>query len=169
MSKSKQKTPQGFWLGVVGLCKFMTAIAALALAATILVICADVVLRAAGRPIKGAYDLVRITGALAIACALPLTTAVKGHVAIEYFFQKLNRLGRLVVDSIMRLIMIGALGCATWACIARGSSFLRYRQVMDTIDLPVFWVPWVMAAAFGLTAIVVTFHLIHPGRELIRP
>ena len=47
--------------------------------------------------------------------------------------------------------------------------FLRHRQVTDTIELPIFWVPWLMAAAFGLSAVIVTFHLLHPGREMIRP
>lgn len=158
-----------FWRGVVLLGRVMTATAALALAATILVICVDVALRTAGHPVKGAYDLVRIFGAITIACALPLTTAVKGHVAIEYFFQKLNRTGRLVVDSLMRLIMIGAFALAAWECVGYGNRFLSNRQVTDTIELPIFWLPWLMAAAFGLSAVIVTFHLLHPGREMIRP
>ena len=158
-----------FWRGVVLLCRVLTLAAALSLAATILVICVDVALRAAGHPVKGAYDLVRITGAITIACALPLTTAVKGHVAIEYFFQKLNRTGRIVVDSLMRLVMIGAFSLAAWECVGYGSRFLRHRQVTDTIELPIFWVPWLMAVAFGLTAVIVAFHLLHPGREMIRP
>ena len=45
--------------------------------------CSDVVLRRFGYPIKGAYDIVKTAGALTLATALPYTTAVKGHVAIE--------------------------------------------------------------------------------------
>ena len=50
--------------------------------------------------ITGALDLGKGCGALVIAGALPYTTAVKGHVAIEYFFHKLGRRGRIVVDTL---------------------------------------------------------------------
>ncbi|MDD4102153.1 MAG: TRAP transporter small permease [Kiritimatiellae bacterium] len=168
MSAPDKKKLGWFWGGVVVFCHVMTGLACLGIAVSILVVCADVVLRVAGHPVKGAYDIVRITGAITIACALPLTTAVKGHVAIEYFFRKLNRVSRLVVDSLMRMVMICCLILASYECVGYGTRFLRNRQVTDTIEIPIFWVPWLMAAAFFLTAVIVVFHLVYPGREIIR-
>jgi TRAP-type C4-dicarboxylate transport system permease small subunit len=133
------------------------------------VICVDVALRVAGYPVKGAYDIVRVAGAVTVAGALPITTAMKGHVAIEYFFQKLSRPWRVAVDSVMRAVMIGAFVLAAVECAGYGLRFLRAGQVTDTIQLPVFWVPWLMAVAFGITALVVVFQLLHPGRELVKP
>lgn len=156
------------WRAVAILCQGMTAISGTSLAAAILVVCLDVVMRTCGHPLKGVYDLVRIAGAIMAACALPYTTAVKGHVAVEYFFLKLNRSGRFWVDATMRLVMIAALLCAAWACVGYGQSFLRGNQVSDTIELPIFWVPWLMAVAFTVSALVVLFHLLHPGEELMR-
>jgi TRAP-type C4-dicarboxylate transport system permease small subunit len=147
----------------------MTLISCAGLAAMILLTCVDVVLRTCGYPMKGAYDVVRICGAVTIACALPLTTAMKGHVAIEYFFQKLNQTGRLIVDSLMRLIMIAVFLLAAYECVGYGQRFLRNSEVTSTIELPLFWVPWLMAAAFVVTALVVVFHLIYPGREMLKP
>lgn len=146
----------------------MTLISCLALAASILIVCADVLMRTVGHPFQGTYDIVRITSALTISCALPLTTAVKGHVAIEYFFQKLNRTGRRIVDSLMRILMITGFLFAAIACINHGNRFLQSNQVTDTIELPMFWIPWLMAGAFMLTVIVVCYHLLNPGKELIR-
>ncbi len=157
-----------FWRLIVWLCRGATLIACLGLGASVVIVCTDVLLRTLGHPFQGAYDLLRITSALTIACALPLTTAVKGHVAIEYFFRKLNRTGRLVVDSIMRLVMIGGFLVAGWAFMLQGNGFRQNRQVTDTIEIPIFWVSWVMAAACVLTAVVVGFHLLHPRKELIR-
>ncbi len=168
MQKPVRKPLGPFWGSVVGLGRAMTVISCACLAAMIAVICGDVVLRLAGHPVKGAYDIVRIAGALTIACSLPLTTALKGHVAIEYFFQKLNRTGRIVVDSLMRLLAIAAFSLAACECVGYGSRFLRNGEVTGTIELPVFWVPWVMAVAFGVTALVVVFHLVYPGREMIK-
>lgn len=168
MQKPVRKPLGPFWSSVVGLGRAMTVISCAGLVAMIALICGDVVLRLAGHPVKGAYDLVRVAGALTIACSLPLTTALKGHVAIEYFFQKLNRTGRIVVDSLMRLLAIAAFALAAFECVGYGLRFLRNGEVTGTIELPVFWVPWVMAAAFGVTALVVVFHLVYPGREMVK-
>lgn len=163
------KKPLGlFWHSVVWLVWGMTFFSGAALAAMILIICGDVIVRTAGHPVKGAYDIVRVAGALTIACSLPLTTAMKGHVAIEYFFQKLNQAGRIAVDSVMRLVMIAVFLFAAYECVGYGNRFLRNGEVTSTIELPVFWVPWVMAAAFGVTALVVVFHLVYPGREMVK-
>jgi TRAP-type C4-dicarboxylate transport system permease small subunit len=164
------KKPLGpFWRSVAWLVWGMTCLSGAGLAAMILLTCGDVFLRTAGHPVKGAYDLVRVAGAVTIACSLPLTTAMKGHVAIEYFFQKLGRQGRLAVDSLMRLITIAVFLFAAYECVGYGVRFLRNGEVTSTIELPVFWVPWVMAAAFGVTALAVVFHLLYPGRELVKP
>ena len=151
------------WLG-----RGMTAISCVGLATMMVVICADVALRTAGHPLAGVYDIVRVAGSITIACALPLTTAMKGHVAIEYFFRKLNPGWRVAVDSVMRVLMIGAFSLAAYECVGYGFRFLRNGQVTDTIQIPLFWVPWLMAVSFAETALVVVFHLVYPGREMVR-
>ena len=157
-----------FWRAVVWVGRVMTAVSVLGLLAMMLVTCLDVILRVCGVPVKGAYDVVRVAGAITIACALPVTTAMKGHVAIEYFFQRLNRRWRIVVDSLMRLLMIGGFLLAAVESVGYGVRFLKSGQVTDTIEMPIFWVPWLMAVSFAVTALVVVFHLLYPGRELVR-
>ena len=168
MQKPVRKPLGPFWNAVVWLGRGMTFVSCLGLAAMIVVICCDVTLRIIGHPVKGAYDVVRVAGAITIACSLPITTAMKGHVAIEYFFQKLNRTGRVVVDSLMRLIVIGAFLLAAYECVGYGMRFLRNSEVTSTIEMPIFWVPWLMAASFVVTALVVVFHLVYPGREMVK-
>lgn len=155
-----------FWRGVLRCSQVMAFVAFLSLLAIVLLVCGDVLLRALGMPVKGAYDWVRVLGVLSVSCALPLTTAMKGHVAIEYFFQRLNRVGRIVVDTLMRLLMIAGFSLAAVECVRRGFRFLRSSEVTQTIQLPIFWVPWVMAVAFAITVFVVSFHLFHPGKDL---
>lgn len=158
-----------FWQAALTASEWMAYAAFLAMLAMMAIICGDILLRAFGHPVKGSYDLARVTFVLAVSCALPLTTATKGHVAIEYFFQRLPRRGRLVVDTLMRLIMLFGFSLATFECVRRGFRFLKNGEVTQTIGVPVFWVPWVMAIAFSLTALVVLYHLLHPGRDLARP
>ena len=158
-----------FWGGVVALVRASAVMAGVALAAMALLTCADIAARKAGFAFAGAVDLARILAAVAVAGALPVTTAAKGHVAIEYFFGKLGPRTRLAVDSLMRALMIAALGCAAWALVVRGERCRAAGEVTDTLKIPFFWVPWLLAASCALTALVVLFHLAKPGREMVEP
>lgn len=155
-----------FWSGVVILVRIMTILSCLSLAVMALISCGDIILRVLHLSVKGAYDLVRLFGAVTVACAIPMTTAIKGHVAIEYFFHKLNYRGRVIIDSLMRTIIFIGFSAAAWSSFNYGLRFLKNGEVTNTIEVPVFWVMWLMSLAFIVTALVVLFHLIYPGREL---
>lgn len=133
------------------------------------VVCFDVIGRRMGSPFKGSYDLVQILGAITIACALPYTTAVKGHVAIEYFFLKLNRTGRIVVDTFARLVSIALFGFFSYESFLFGQSLKANNRVSSTVQIPLFWVPWVIAFCCLVVALVVVHHLVRPGKEMIKP
>lgn len=140
-----------------------------AVLAMMVLICADVAARAFGRPVTGSYDVVQMLGLVAIAGALPYTTAVKGHVAVEYFFNKLPRAGRTLVDSLMRLLMI-----ALFALLSEQSVHYAWRlqasgEVSATLQWPVFWMPLVVAFCSGASALVVLHNLFHPGKVMIKP
>ena len=157
-----------FWGGVAWLVFAHATLACLALFVMALLTCADVVARKAGLAFTGAYDVVRILSVLALAGALPVTTAAKGHVAIEYFFNMLGPRSRLGVDSLMRALMIAALGCAAWALVLCGNRVLASGEVTATLQLPFFWTYWVLAASCVLTSLVVLFHLVKPGKVLVK-
>lgn len=134
-----------------------------------LVTVADIVGRQFGLPVKGAYDLVRILGAMAMLGALPLTKAVKGHIAIEYFFQKLARPGRAAVDTVLRLLLLALWVALAYEFVRQGELFRESGELTATLHLPMFWVLWVASAASAATACVTLWHLLHPGRSMMRP
>lgn len=142
------------WMGLV----FMMSVTA-----------ADVVLRVFGVSLTGAYDLVEMAAMVTIAAALPYTTAIKGHVAIEYFFHKLGRRGRVVVDSIMRLMVMGLFSLLAWGSVGYGNSLRAKGEVSMTLQAPVFWLPYVLAFSCALVVLITLYHLVHPGREMIKP
>lgn len=129
-----------------------------------LVTCADIIMRAAGHPLKGSYDIVRVLSLITLSCALPYTTAVKGHVAVEYFFNKLPLRTRLVVDSIMRIMVIGLFILLTSQGIKYGQSLRASGEVMLTLGWPIFWASHVMALGCAVSALVVVQHLLHPRK-----
>lgn len=131
--------------------------------------CADVILRRFGHPIIGAYDIVKIAGTLTLAAALPYTTAVKGHVAIEYFFHKLNHTSRIIVDIICRLLGICLFAFLSWRTIQYGNQFYETGQVSQTLQLPLFWLPYVIAVCCFVVMLVIIYNLFHPNKEMIKP
>lgn len=149
------------WLAVGG---------GLALVVMMVVTCADVVLRSIfNTPIKGTVDLVGITGALTIALSLPYTTAVKGHVAVEYFFLKLGPRGRVVVDTITRVLMIAFFMALGWQSASYGNALRASKQVAPTLEIPIFWVPYVISFCCAVIILVKIYHLTHPGKSLLKP
>ncbi|MDD2240565.1 MAG: TRAP transporter small permease subunit [Kiritimatiellae bacterium] len=149
------------------LIRAMSVVGSLAVVGLVGVTVADVIGRQFGLPVKGAYDLVRVLGAVAIACALPLTKAVKGHIAIEYFFQKMDRRGRAVVDTLMRLVLLVLFGLLAVQFVRQGLLFRDSGEVTTTLHMPMFWVPWLMALACAVTAGVTLWHVLHPGRSMM--
>jgi len=144
-------------------------VSGLGLLAMVLVTSLDVVLRVFRLSLTGAYDVVKIAAVLTVAAALPYTTAIKGHVAIEYFFHKLGRRGRVVVDTLMRLLGMGLFSLLAWGSVQYGNSLQRSGEVSLTLQLPIFWVPYLLAASCGLVVLIKLYHLFHPGQPLLKP
>ena len=142
--------------------------AGIGILAMMAVTCLDVILRRLGTSVPGAYDIVRLAGGIIVAAALPRTTAVKGHVAIEYFFHRMGAAGRLAVDSLMRTLQSAGFAYAAWSFARKGASLLRDGEVTPTLQIPVFWLAWLIAASCALCAAISLYHLAHPGKELTR-
>lgn len=159
---------KAFMFGLRGLIVLNAGIAALALLAMMLITCSDVALRAFGYPVPGALDLVEICAALTIAGVLPYTTAHKGHVAIEFFSRSMPRLAQIIVDSVMRLLTILLFGALAVSCWHYGTRLRDLGQVSNTLQAPIFWVPWYVAIACLLTALVICYHLLRPGKEMLK-
>lgn len=151
------------------LVRFLGIIAGAGLMVMVLVTALDVVLRVFRISLTGDYDITKIAGAITIAAALPYTTAIKGHVAIEYFFHKLGRRGRVIVDSVMRLLGMTLFSFLAWQSVQYGNALKRSGEVSLTLQLPVFWVPYVLAVSCVLVVLVTLYHLLYPGKEMIKP
>ena len=147
----------------------LAVVAGLSLLTMMLVTCVDVVLRKLGHPLPGAYDLMKMAAGVTIACALPYTTAVKGHVAVEFFYRKLGRRGRVVADTLIRLPIMALFSLFAWQLMHYGAALRRSGEVSMTVRLPVFWVPYVMAFSCAVVVLVTLYHLFHPGKALLNP
>lgn len=152
-----------------GIVLSLALVAGLAILAMIGITVSDVVLRLFKKSIFGAYDLVRIAGVIAITCSLPYVTAIKGHIAIEFLHHRLSKRGRFLLDGAFRILTLLLLGLLAVRCWIYGLLLLRSNQVMPTLSIPVFWIPWMTAFCFVFVAVAVFYHLVHPGKEFIKP
>lgn len=135
----------------------------------IFVTCGDIILRRFGHAFIGAYDIVKIAGAITLASALPYTTAVKGHVAIEYFFQKLHPGLRVVVDAIIRVLVMTFFGFLGWRSCVYGNQLHKSNQVTQTLQLPIFWLPYFIGFCCFVVLLVIAYKLVHTKAEMIKP
>jgi TRAP-type C4-dicarboxylate transport system permease small subunit len=133
------------------------------------VTCIDVIFRIFGTALKGSYDVIRLTSIVILTTGLAYTTAVKGHVAIEYFFQKFSTRVRIVIDTVIRFIGIVLFSLLGVQSIIYGNSLLRAGEVTATLKIPVFWVPYTMAFSFFVLSLIILNNLLHPGKETIKP
>jgi TRAP-type C4-dicarboxylate transport system permease small subunit len=108
----------------------LAVVATLAVLAMMGVTCVDVIMRLFGTALTGSRDLVCVAGAVAAGCALPYTTAVKGHVAVEFFFHKLGGIGRVVVDTLMRLCGMALFIALAWCCFRHARAMHMPRHLI---------------------------------------
>ena len=147
----------------------LVVVAGLGVLTMMVVTCAEVICRLSRSSLTGAYDIVKLVAGITMAAALPYTTAVRGHVAIEYFFHKLGRRGRRVVDAIAQVMGMALFGFLTWECVEYGLDLRRTGVVTPTLQIPVFWVPHVIGVCCAVVVLVILYNLLQPGKELIKP
>ncbi|MCX8156965.1 MAG: TRAP transporter small permease [Verrucomicrobiae bacterium] len=162
----------GGWLTRLlrGVVLALAAVSGLSLLVMVALTCAEVVLRAVfNAPIKGTVDMIGLLCALAMICALPYTTAIKGHVAVEYFFLKLGRRGRIAADTLLRLVLAAFFVLLGWYLARYGQTLYTTGQVSQTVQLPLFWLPYVMAFCCWVIVGIKIYHIFHPGQSLLKP
>ncbi|MDT8391009.1 MAG: TRAP transporter small permease [Lentisphaeria bacterium] len=130
----------------------------------------DVIARSCfNHPVTGAYDIVKLLSAAALFAALPYTTAVKGHVAVEYFFHKLGRRPRIVVDCFNRVLTTSLCLVLSYFSFAYGTALRDSGEVTLTLQIPLWPAAFAAGISLFLVACVMVYHLSHPGQELIHP
>lgn len=160
---------ENYGKGIRVLVYIMAALSAVSLLFIVAIVMLDVIGRFLGSGIQGSADYIRLAGAIVMGGALPYTTAVKGHIAVELIFRRIGKRGKIVIDTISRLLMLCLFVLIIIYLIRYGNSLHRSGEVTPTIQLPIYWVPFWLAISFGVTSLVKIYHILRPGKELIKP
>lgn len=145
--------------------RFCDYLAGFCLAATMLLIVTNILLRVIWRsPISGVIDFVNVLSALTVALALAYCAVKNGHIMIDLVVEKLPTRAQAVVDSLISLLSLAFWAVATWYTVEYGVTMMKTAVVMSTASIPVY--PVLYLIALGLLALCM--ELLHLTIQNIR-
>jgi len=151
---------------ILRISKVLNGIAAGALTVMILVTVVDVFLRAVGRPVVGAYEIVAlICGPLVIGFAIPLSSWNKTHVSMDILLPRLATGNRDVVNVTTRIVCILLFAFIGYNMFSLGSEFRFSKEVSHTLRIPFYWVTYAVGACCFIECFVFICHIINIWRE----
>ncbi len=146
----------------------LNVLAALAMIFVMLLTVADVILRRFMLPVPGAYDIVSLVSSFIISFSLGYTSVQKGHIAVEFLFEKLPERASRILSAINELIASVFFGILAWQALAYALRSMGSGEVSPTIRLPFF--PFILGLALGclLLSVILAVNCIKETEKAIR-
>ena len=147
------------WLERIEVC--LSWAAAAALVAMMGLVNANVFLRPFGMPIWGVFEVVGFLGALVISLSLIHPTLHGGHLSVELLVAKLPQKVQTVLGVANRLAGLVVFGLLAWQTARYGIRVWETGQVSGTLRMQFAPILWGVAAAFGVSALVLVVELLN--------
>jgi len=138
----------------------MYALSAIVLSFMMLLTVSDVILRYMGRPIPGTYELVGLSGAVAIGFAIPYTSLVRGHVFVEFLIDRMEKGRRevvLIFTKILILLLFIAFGVYLFIT---GRDMAASGEVTQILRLPFYPVAYAVGVACFVECLVMVSDIV---------
>lgn len=134
-----------FLLTVARIGQVLQDIASGALTFIICITVADVLGRAAGRPIMGTYEIVGLAGAIVTGFAIPFTSWERGHIFMEFLLDRLPSTQRNIMNIFTRILCILLFVFIGYNLLQVAADFHRAGEVSSTLKIPIFPVAYGVA------------------------
>jgi TRAP-type C4-dicarboxylate transport system permease small subunit len=118
--------------------KILSYIGGAALTFMMFLTVADVLLRAAGRPILGTYELVSLTLAIVIGFTIPKVSLDRGHVYMEIVLDKLSKRDKAIMNTFTRILGLILFAIIGYNLFLISNEFRASGEVSSTLKLPFF-------------------------------
>ncbi|TFZ00591.1 TRAP transporter small permease [Ramlibacter henchirensis] len=164
MSAAQEALPAGGWgRAVARLSDFCLVVAKACIAGMTLLVTVDVILRLVARaPVRGAYEVVGLLGALAVAGALPHIQRTRAFIVVETLTETLKGAARAWLQRAMLLVET-IFFALLFVQFAAGTQAMRVsRQVTDILNLPVWLAYAAIAFCFACVTLVCLWQLLQP-------
>jgi TRAP-type C4-dicarboxylate transport system permease small subunit len=151
--------------GIVRISARLNGFSAAAVVFIMLLTCADVVLRAFGKPIPGTYELVGYFGVVIVAFALAQTSVERGHIAVELFVDRLPRRAQALIEGLGGVAATALFSVLAWQSQLYARDLMESGDVSLTLGIPTW--PFVLCMMFGCLTMAVAL-LVDAVRQLQR-
>jgi len=135
----------------------LLAVSGLLLTCMMLLACANMVLRAFGRPVQGTYELLGYLGAVTIAFGLAATQRQKGHIALTVLtdlFPAALRRGVTMVSSLAACVFFALIA---WRTTRFALNMISIGEYSETLRIPYY--PFPLAVALGCALLALTLFI----------
>lgn len=112
--------------------------------------CANMIMRLAGRPISATYELVGYLGALTVALPLAYAQLKKSHIGVDILTSRFPQGVRRVISGVGLLLGMLFFVVAAWQVGAYGETLRQVGEVSGTMRLPFYPFVFGVAASCGL-------------------
>ncbi len=150
----RERAMNTFLRAVFRVIQFMKVIAGIALTFIILLTVCDVVLRALGRPILGAYEIVAMAGGVVIGFVTPFTSWVRGHIFMDFMIQKLSPAVQRTFNIVTRCVGIALFLMISWNVIKIAANLHDVGEVSNTLEIPLYPIAGGVGFCFFVLALV---------------
>ncbi|MBM3302850.1 MAG: TRAP transporter small permease, partial [Deltaproteobacteria bacterium] len=138
----------------------MNTVAGVALAFSMFLTVADVIMRSFKRPITGTFDLVGLLGAVVIGFAIPQTSRLRGHVLMDFLTSALPAGAQRFLHVVTRLLAIVLFAIMAWTLWGLGNDFRQTGEVSPTIQLPFYFVAYGIAICCVVECLVLVVDMV---------
>ena len=147
---------------VENLSRVMDRLAGFCIVLTMLLIVSNIILRAVFKhPLVGTVDFVNILIALTIGLSIAYCAVQDGHIAIEYFVDKMPASAAAVIKSIVNLIALVFWGVTAWYMMGFAGSMNANGQVAATSQIPLSPVAYIIALGLMAISLVILSQLVN--------
>ena len=144
--------------------KVLNVIAGVAVTFMMLLTVTDVLLRAAGHPIIGTFEVVALSMALVIGFGIPQVSLDRGHVYMEVVLEKLSKRGKNVMNTFTRILCLILFVSIGYNLFNVGARFHASGEVSATIKIPFYPVAYGVAVCCLLECCVFIFEIVRIWR-----
>ena len=137
----------GFKKLVTWVCDAMDSIGGFAMAAIMILITGNVLLRMTGNPINGTVEWVQFLQATSIGLTIAFCGLQGEHITINLFVDKLPRKARFVIDIFVNILILVFVLLTAWVMVGSGVSMRDSGHVGMVTRIPFY--PFIYIIAFG--------------------
>lgn len=148
--------------------RFLDRVAGWAIAAAMILVVGNVILRQFGYPLGGTYEWVGFLTALAIGLSLAYCAALGGHVAVTMFVDKLPAKVQSSIDVLTASIVLLFLAMTSWELATYAVEVAASGEVASTTKVPIYPFIYLITLGFLMYGLVQLSVVIESMRKVAR-